>query len=105
MIIKLPSLSSFYQPQGSWMITNDYTGSMGTDPELGCFNREIFKFRIFIEGKAEDPVLKVECCTQLADRGGVKNFNEKEQTFEPTAEGLTALNEWLDEQYLAYREK
>ena len=105
MIIKLPGLSSLYQPQGSWMITNKYTGSMGTDPLKGCFNQEIFRYKIYVIGNADDPLLKVECSTQMTSMSGMKESGQKENTFEPTAEGLTALNEWLDEQYQEYLEK
>ena len=105
MIIDLPRLSSIYQPQGGWMITNTYTGSLGTDPLKGCFNREIFRFKIYVAGNADDPSLRVECYTQIASLSGVKDFDKKENTFEPTNDGLTALNEWLDEQYKEYLEK
>ena len=102
MLIKLPGLSSIYQPQGGWMITNTYTGSMGTDPLKGCFNRDLFCYKIQVIGEANDPVLKVECFIQNASMTGIKQFDQQENTFEPTAEGLKKLNEWLDEQYQDY---
>ena len=105
MIIKLPKLSSIYQPQGGWMITNTYSGSLGTDPEKGSWNREIFCFKIFIIGEAADPSLKTECYTQLANMDGVENYNQQEMTTEPTADGLNKINEWLDGQYLKYKDK
>lgn len=102
MLIKLPGLSSLYQPQGSWMITNKHTGSMGTDPLKGCFNRAIFRYKIYVIGNVDDPSLKVECSIQNTSMSGVKETDQKENTFEPTAEGLRTLNEWLDEQYKEY---
>ena len=41
----------------------------------------------------------------MTSMSGTKESDQKENTFEPTAEGLTSLNEWLDEQYLEYLEK
>lgn len=105
MLIKLPGLSSFYQPQGSYMITNKYTGSMGTDPLKGNFNRDIFCYKIQVVGDVNDPALKAECYIQNASMSGVKQFDQQEKTFEPTAEGLKHLNEWLDEQYKAHLDK
>ena len=105
MIINLPKLSFIYQPQGGWMITNTYSGSLGTDPEKGCRNREIFCFKISIIGDAEDPSIKAECYTQLANMDGTKNYDQAEMTAEPTADGLKIVNEWLDEHYIKYTEK
>lgn len=105
MIIKLPNLSFIYQPQGGWMITNTYSGSLGTDSEKGCRNREIFCFKISIIGDAEDPSIKAECYTQLANMDGTKNYDQAEMTAEPTADGLKKVNEWLDEHYIKYTEK
>ena len=105
MIIKLPNLSFIYQPQGGWMITNTYSGSLGTDPEKGCRNREIFCFKISIIGDAEDPSIKAECYTQLANKDGVKSFDQQEMTAETTVNGLNTINEWLDDCYLKYKEK
>ena len=103
MIINLPKLSFIYQPQGGWMITNTYSGSLGTDPEKGCRNREIFCFKISIIGDAEDPSIKAECYTQFASMDGLKKYDQAEMTAEPTADGLKTVNEWLDEQYLKYK--
>ena len=105
MIIKLPNLSFIYQPQGGWMITNTYSGSLGTDPEKGCRNREIFCFKISIIGDAEDPSIKAECYTQLANMDGTKNYDQAEMTVETTVNGLNTINEWLDDCYLKYKEK
>ncbi len=105
MIIKLPNLSFIYQPQGGWMITNTYSGSLGTDPEKGCRNREIFCFKISIIGDAEDPSIKAECYTQLANMDGTKNYDQAEMTAETTVNGLNTINEWLDDCYLKYKEK
>lgn len=105
MIIKLPKLSSIYQPQSGWMITNTYSGSLGTDPNKGSWNREIFCFKIFIIGEAADPSLRAECYTQLANMDGVRNYNQHEMTTEPTPNGLNKINEWLDEQYKVFLEK
>ena len=85
------------------MITNLYTGSLGTDPLKGSLNRQTFCFKIQVIGDADDPALKAECHTQIADKNGVKNDHQQEKTFEPTEEGLTALNEWLDEEYLKHK--
>ena len=105
MIIKLPNLSFIYQPQGGWMITNTYSSSLGTDPEKGSWNREIFCFKIYIIGEAADPSIKAECYTQLSSMAGVKNYDQAEMTAEPTVAGLKEINEWLDKQYLKYKEK
>ena len=105
MIINLPNLSFIYQPQGGWMITNTYSGSLGTDPEKGCWNREIFCFKISIIGDAEDPSIKAECYTQFASMDGLKKYDQAEMTAEPTADGLKIVNEWLDERYIKYTEK
>ena len=102
---QITGLSSLYQPQGIWMITNKHTGPIGTDPLKGCFNQEIFRYMIYVIGNADDPLLKVECSTQMTSMSGMKESDQKGNTFEPTAEGLTSLNEWLDEQYQEYLEK
>ena len=85
------------------MITNTYSGSLGTDPEKGCRNRKIFCFKICIIGEAVDPSIKAECYTQLSSMAGVKNFEQAEMTAEPTVAGLKEINEWLDMQYLKYK--
>lgn len=105
MIINLPNLSSIYQPQGGWMIKNDYTGSLGIDPLKGSWNRELFCFKVYVIGEADDPSLKAECFTQLANKDGVKSFDQQEMTAETTVNGLNTINEWLDDCYLKYKEK
>ena len=105
MIINLPNLSSIYQPQGGWMIKNDYTGSLGTDPLKGSWNRELFCFKVYVIGEASDPSLKAECFTQLANKDGVKSFDQQEMSAETTVNGLNTINEWLDDCYLKYKEK
>lgn len=87
------------------MIKNDYTGSLGTDSQNGCFNREIFCYKVYVIGEVSDPSLKAECYTQLASMDGVKIYDQQEMTVEPSTEGLNEINEWLDERYLGFKER
>lgn len=87
------------------MIKNDYTGSLGTDPLKGSFNREIFCYKVSVIGNADDPKLKANSYIQLANMEGVRSFDQHEMIAETTVEGLNKINEWLDKQYIAYKNR
>ena len=105
MIVNLPSRGWFYQPQGNRIVTNIYTGSLGTDPLIGCMNHDIFCFKVLIEGEGKEPLFKAECYVQHTSKSGIKIFSVQEKVFGIAKEDFKALNQWLDNQYLLYKKK
>ena len=99
MTVTLPTRSWFYQPQGGWMITNTYTGSLGADPERGIIDRASFNYRVSVEGSADDPSFKASCCVQKICKNRIEKTSQQEKTFDISEEGFAALAEWLDGQY------
>lgn len=103
MIINLPSLSWFYQPENK--AKNSWTGSKGSDPFTGCMNRNLFEYKVYVEVNIKDPVLKAECCVKhIGKASGKEILTSQEMEFDVSGKGLKDLNEWLDEQYLLYKE-
>lgn len=85
-MIYLPKLNWFYQPQSDGTIkTNDYSGSLWTDPLKGCMNRPIFNYRVLVKKDSENKVyFKAECSVKVAGIIGIETLESKEERFSVT---------------------
>ncbi len=99
-MITLPKHLWFVQEQDDRWLTNIYTGSLGTDPQKGCFPRRTFNFKVFVQIGEEGPVcLSVSYYWRTPWNEGAQVEDPGEATFENSQEGLDAAAAWLLEQY------
>ena len=80
---------------------NVYTGSLGTDPLLGIFNRKIFNYRIRIEKNPETEEEKIKAFCWFGTKS-FKNTGESEieiKEFSLEEESRELIREWLFENF------
>lgn len=76
---------------------NKYFGSLGTDPEKGCFSNDLFNYAIFIE-KTEDGNEYIKAAVYR----GTKSFSCRSEDeyeiemFEASEESLPLIKEWIE---------
>lgn len=85
-----------------------FTGSFGTSPELGVFNRPIFEYKvesIAVNNNEDESLLKGECSVKEYSLSGVKQLSPV-HTIESvglTQQNLDKINALLDEHFLKYK--
>ena len=108
MIIYLPKFNWFYQPDEdeSKTKTNDYSGSLWTDPQKGCMNRSIFNYRVIVKRDSENQVyFKAECSVTVASIICIETLESEKAQFPVTEQGLNDLHKWLEELRAKYEKK
>lgn len=79
---------------------NKYFGSLGTDPQKGCFSNDLFNYAIFIE-KTEEGGEYIKAAVYR----GTKSFScrsEEEyesETFEAEENSLPLIKAWIESKY------
>lgn len=92
------------------LVNTQFTGSFGTSPELGVFDRPIFEYKveaIAVNDNAEDSLLRGECSVKEYRKSDVIQLSpiQSKETVGLTQQNLDEINIWLDEQFLQYREE
>ena len=97
-IIDLPPYRWFISRQGGRIITNTYSGSLGTLPDKGCLSALIFNYRVYADvssGKEDEFRIVAESHTvQPWHLGGNKSDFERAE-FEASEEGLERASKQL----------
>lgn len=96
-VIKVPRLDWLIGGSRIGGTYNRYFGSLGTDPEKGCFNQKIFNYSVWIEKIDEREIIKA------AAYHGMNNFDNtpedeiETESFECEEESLSEIKKWLEE--------
>ena len=100
-MIKLPNYIWFIQEQGGKLLTNIYSGSLGTDPLRGFMNITTFNYKTYIKVTKEEGPVSFHAEWYLRNPwsmgGGTSELTVKE--FNPTQEGINEAENWLKEQF------
>lgn len=93
--IKLPPLNWFIQEQNGQVVTNTYSGSLGTDAKTGCLGQPTFNYRVFAELLGDAYKLAVKICIPkpLPNDDCLVDAS----AFEATADGLAEAETWIGE--------
>ena len=100
--IKLPPLNWFIQEQNGSVITNTYSGSLGTDAKTGCISKPTFNYQVFAE-LLEDTyrLIAMFCIPELWPNSDCL-IGADASAFEATVEGLAEAEDWLCENSAKY---
>ncbi len=76
---------------------NKYFGSLGTDPQKGCFSNELFNYAIFIE-KTEDGNEYIKAAVYRGPKSfSARTTDEYEfETFEAQENSLPVIKAWIE---------
>lgn len=87
-----------------------FTGSFGTSPEFGIFNRPIFEYKveaIAVNDKEDESILRGECSVKEYRKSDVIQLSpvQSKETVGLTQQNLDVINAWLDELFLQYKKE
>ena len=108
-MINLPSLNWFCQRKDGRLVTNTYSGSFGTSPTLGIFNRPVFEYtvKVCVKDLEEDSFFRAVCAVNEYCKSGEKQLSPPcEKTLIcVTEQNLITISRWLEDHYLEYKTK
>lgn len=93
--INLPPLNWFIQEQNGSVVTNTYSGSLGTDAKTGCLGKHIFNYKVFAELLEDTYKLIAMFC--IPEPWPNSDCEVDASIFEATVEGLAEAEDWLCE--------
>ena len=87
-----------------------FTGSFGTSPEFGIFNRPIFEYKvesIAVNNNEDESLLRGECSVKEYRKADVIQLISIQsiETVGLTQQNLDKINAWLDELFLQYKKE
>lgn len=99
-MIKVPDFCWFVQEQGGYYATNEFCGSIGTDPKTGCMNQTLFNYKVSIVMTKEGPTaIRAEYYWSYPwNRGGGRSEVVSTE-LELAEENLPKAIDWLMEHY------
>lgn len=92
------------------VVNIQFTGSFGTSPEFGMFNRPIFEYKVEVipvNNNEEDSILRGECTVKEYRKSAVIHLSpvQSKETVGLTQQNLDEIDEWLDEQLRQYKKE
>lgn len=90
------------------LVNIQYTGTFGTSPEYGVFDRPIFEYKIeaiVVNDSEEESLLRGECSVKEYRKSDVNQLIpiQSNETVGLTQQNLDIINAWLDELFLQYK--
>ena len=93
--INLPPLNWFIQEQNGNVITNTYSGSLGTDGKTGCLSSLTFNFRVFAELLGDEYKFIVLAFVNEPWPNNDRVIEDNAVLFDTTCEGVAEAQKWL----------
>lgn len=92
------------------LVNIQFTGSFGTSPEFGMFNRPIFEYKveaIAVNDTEDESLLRGECSVKEYRKSEVIQLSpvQSKETVGLTQQNLDEINKWLDELFLQYKKE
>ncbi len=102
--------SEIFVPLLSWLIGgsrigggyNYYVASCGTDPSKGCFGKNIFNYRIWIEKSDEQEFIKAAIYFGMKSYEAQNEDDVEVTVYEMEEESRPLIKSWLEEKYKAF---
>ena len=99
-LIKIPPYNWFINKSDNKPVSNIYTGSCDTDPHRGCAHKATFNYKVSVADiGAETARYVAECYSVAPWSDGYKKEEIATKEAACSDEGLTQLNEWLNEEH------
>ncbi|MCQ2770696.1 MAG: hypothetical protein MJ236_02725 [Clostridia bacterium] len=99
MEFKIPPFVYFYGNYDNTKKGNTYTGSIGTNPETGCFNTVTFCYKLWLTKDEEDPDSIMQLNAKYWYRNpwnsDVKIVDGDSEVFEASEQGVRTAEKWL----------
>lgn len=96
--IDLPTYRWFISRQGGRIVTNTYSGSLGTIPDKGCLSAPTFNYRVYVDISSGEErgfrLIAESCIIQPWSLGGEKTDFERAE-FESSKKGVGEASKWL----------
>ncbi len=92
------------------LVSIQFTGSYGTSPDFGVFDRPIFEYKveaIAVNDNEEESILRGECSVKEYRKSDVIQLApiQSKETVGLTQQNLDEINKWLDELFLQYKKE
>ena len=91
--IDLPRIEWLYRNESGKLITNPYSGSLGTQTSRGCVSVCTFNYRVFAENQA----LIASCFLIQPFQQGSEKTNHAQKSFDATPDGVNLASEWFSQ--------
>lgn len=92
------------------LVNIQYTGSFGTSPELGVFDRPIFEYKveaIAVNDNEEESLLRGECSVKEYRKSDVIHLSpiQSKESVGLNQQNLDEIDRWLNNQLLKYKKE
>ena len=107
MIILPNMVNWFCQRKDGRLVTNTYSGSYGTHPTRGFFDRPIFEYKVevlVVNDSEMDSCFRAECAVKIYRKSGIRIVSpiQERVLIGVSKENLKIIHGWLNGQYEDY---